>query len=140
MSRDNQDNGVDLQQLADAGAMILDLVKLVREHRDSSDRSPQRYQLLAQAVERYRSLHLVLQKAHFGAISDDIDSYSEIQTHAFKVRHRALEISACIREYVSLPCKSLEEPMLRCLWRYADVIEQLEQEEIKVNAIKGGNP
>jgi len=135
MSQGNQDNGIDQEQLAAAGAMILDLAKLVRAHRDNPDRNRQRDQPLVEAVERYRSLHKELLRAMFAG--GDPDSYTDLQQHTARVRHRALELSGTIGEYVSMPVSSLEYRMYMTVERYVSDIEQLEQEAARAKALKG---
>jgi hypothetical protein len=115
------------KDLADASAMALELSGIIREYQAAPSAGTQGR--LAQAVAQRRPLYLELQGTHANMVGDDIDAYSDLQKHLSKTRHLALELNAVIREFLGMPCSSLEKDMYRLLDRYSSLLKVLEQEQ-----------
>lgn len=115
------------KELADASAMALELSRIIREYQAAPSAGTQGR--LAQAVAQRRPLYLELQGMHANMVGDDIDAYSDLQKHLSKTRHLALELNAVIREFLGMPCSSLEKDMYRLLDRYSSLLKVLEQEQ-----------
>jgi len=122
MSVEHQDGNEHLQ-LEAAGEMLLELVRLVREHQATSVDASQRDEALTVAIARYLPLIQELRRDHYDALASDIDSFTQAQKNAAQMRHAALEVSGGIQEYIGLPCDSLERRMQECVVRYRAIIE-----------------